>query len=71
MIFMYLFIIRIYVSRISLTDLFSSEILGICYQGTGHHLCMGGGGEGKRRGEGGQGYFRLARAGVKLFYKEV
>ena len=26
---------------------------------------------GKRRGGGGQGYFRLARGGVKLFYKEV
>ena len=58
MIFMYLFIIRIYVSPIILTDLFSSEILGICYQGTGHHLCRGGGG-GKKKGGGGSGLLQI------------
>ena len=31
-------------------NLFPSEILGICHKGTGHHLCRGGGMEGKKEG---------------------
>ena len=41
------------------------------FLGTGHYLCKGGGGGRKEAGGGGQGYFRLARGGAKLFYKEV
>ena len=70
MIFMYLFIIRIYVSPIILTDLFSSEILGICYQGTGHHLCMGGGGREKEGGRGVKATSDWLEQGLNFFIKK-
>ena len=52
-------------------DLFSSEILGICYQGTGHHLCMGAGGGGKKKGGGGvKATSDWLEAGLNLFIKK-